>query len=139
MVTVIVGTGADDTINGTPGPDLIFGLLGRNTIDGLGGNDLLYGGSGIDILTGSDGDDTLFGGASADIFEFDDDDTGTDRIADWTDGVDRIDLEDFDLGPGRVLAAGRQVGDDVRFTFDSTVIVVSDAELANFGNADFIF
>ncbi len=76
VVTVIVGTAKDETINGTSGIDMIFGLGGRNALNGNAGNDLLCGGNGNDTLSGGDGndiidgengDDTLNGGAGNDI------------------------------------------------------------------------
>lgn len=76
VVTVIVGTVRDETLNGTAGTDIIFGLGGRNTINGNAGNDLLCGGNsndslngggGNDILGGENGDDTLRGGDGNDI------------------------------------------------------------------------
>ncbi len=90
VVTVIVGTDGNETINGTAGTDMIFGLLGRNTINGLGSNDLLCGGNGVDTLNGGDGgdtlvgnrgDDTLTGDAGPDYFSGG---QGTDTATDFT-------------------------------------------------------
>jgi Ca2+-binding RTX toxin-like protein len=90
VVTVIVGTDSNKTINGTGGTDMIFGLLGRNTINGLGSSDLLCGGNGGDTLNGGDGDDTLYGnrgddtlngGPGADFFSGG---QGTDTATDFT-------------------------------------------------------
>ena len=95
VVTVKIGTDKNETLNGTSGIDMIFGLGGKNTIngnagndllcggnssdtisggdgndiiDGENGNDVLNGGNGNDILRGSLGDDSLTGGAGADFF-----------------------------------------------------------------------
>ena len=76
IVTVMVGSSADETLNGTTGADMMFGLAGRNTLNGNAGNDLLCGGNsndtlnggaGNDILDGGKGDDALDGGADSDI------------------------------------------------------------------------
>jgi Ca2+-binding RTX toxin-like protein len=76
VVTVIVGTDKNETLNGTNGIDIIFGLAGANTINGGAGNDLLCGGNsndtinggnGNDIIDGENGDDVLGGGDGADI------------------------------------------------------------------------
>ena len=76
VVTVIVGSAKNETLNGTSGTDMIFGLGGKNTINGNAGNDLLCGGNGIDIISGGagndvldgqNGDDTLSGGDGDDI------------------------------------------------------------------------
>jgi Ca2+-binding RTX toxin-like protein len=62
----IVGTSADDTLNGTAGADVICGLEGNDTIKSSGGADLLRGGPGIDTLEDLIGNDDLRGGADAD-------------------------------------------------------------------------
>ena len=49
------------TLNGTAGTDMIFGLGGRNTINGNAGSDLLCGGNGNDTLNGGDGNDVIDG------------------------------------------------------------------------------
>ena len=76
VVTVRVGTSQGETLNGTEGIDLIFGLEGGDTVNGLGANDVLCGGSGSDavnggagndILDGEEGADTLNGGIDNDI------------------------------------------------------------------------
>ncbi|MBA3943327.1 MAG: VCBS repeat-containing protein [Herpetosiphonaceae bacterium] len=64
-VTVVVGNPGNgtlsDTIDGTDGPDMLFGLGRNDTLNGKKGNDLLCGGPGKDILNGGPGDDTLYG------------------------------------------------------------------------------
>jgi Ca2+-binding RTX toxin-like protein len=76
-VTVIIGTNADDEIEGTPGPDMILGGNGHDALNGAAGidllgawtgNDTLDGGSEDDTLFGDRGDDTLTGGTGADAF-----------------------------------------------------------------------
>jgi len=64
---IIVGTNADNFLDGKDGNDRIVGLGGNDFIIGGDGNDALYGSSGIDNLTGGDGDDYLDGGADSDI------------------------------------------------------------------------
>jgi Ca2+-binding RTX toxin-like protein len=76
VITVKIGTDKNETLNGTSGIDMIFGLGGKNTINGNAGNDLLCGGNsndtinggdGNDILDGENGNDTLNGGNGNDI------------------------------------------------------------------------
>lgn len=67
IVTVQVGTAANETLGGTSGADLTLGLAGNDTISGLGGSDLLCGGNGQDALSGGDGDDTLEGERGNDV------------------------------------------------------------------------
>jgi hypothetical protein len=79
----------------------------------------------------------LIGGTGSDVFEFDRND-GRDLIADWRDGVDRIDVTDFGFASAAaVIALGAQDGDDVVFELGSgTSFVVRDAVLRDFDGSD---
>jgi Ca2+-binding RTX toxin-like protein len=57
----IVGTSGAETINGTPGDDVIVALAGADTVHGYGGNDIICGGLGNDVLNGGNGNDKLIG------------------------------------------------------------------------------
>ena len=92
----LAGGNGDDEIDGGSGRDSLFGGAGNDELDGGSGNDRLSGGRGRDTLDGGSGDDLLFGGTGADVFEFDERD-GSDIVADFVDGSDRISLDD-DLG-----------------------------------------
>lgn len=81
VIAVILGNSIANTLNGTAGGDIIFGL---------GGNDRLNGGAGADVLTG---------GTGADIFIFD-----AIALANATAGVfDRV--TDYDQSGGAFNAA----------------------------------
>jgi large repetitive protein len=69
LIKVIVGSDKNETLSGTLGADMIFGLGGKNTINGNAGNDLLCGGNGIDTISGGAGDDTIDGGNGDDILK----------------------------------------------------------------------
>jgi hypothetical protein len=112
------GTDGDDYLDGGNGQDNLFGGKGKDTLLGSNGNDnlfggddndILLGGSGNDILLGNNGDDdtnggagddNLRGGAGNDTLRGDSGiDTfilarseGTDSVADFEDGKDRIGL-----------------------------------------------
>jgi plastocyanin len=58
--------GAQPTIIGTDGPDVIRGTKGRDVIVGLGGNDKIIGLSGKDSICGGPGNDTIIGGSGSD-------------------------------------------------------------------------
>lgn len=62
----ITGTSGDDTLHGTPGPDVICGLGGNDTVDGGGGADVIIAGPGNDVVDGGAGADTIYGGPGAD-------------------------------------------------------------------------
>ena len=75
----VFGLGANETLNGNGGNDVLIGL---------GGNDTLNGGTGDDILDGGDGNDTLNGGAGTDVISAG---AGNDTIIQLsTDGRDLI-------------------------------------------------
>jgi Ca2+-binding RTX toxin-like protein len=84
--------GGNDVINGGDGDDIIYGQAGDDIINGGNGNDTIFGGVGSDILTGD---------AGADTFAFLDSDfansASTDRITDFEDGIDLIDISDYGI------------------------------------------
>src|SRR4051812_36043446 len=74
-MTIINGTNAGETINGSSqadsisagnGNDTVNGGAGNDFIDGGNGNDVLNGGADSDTINGDNGDDTLDGGSGND-------------------------------------------------------------------------
>jgi Ca2+-binding RTX toxin-like protein len=55
-----------ETLNGTPGDDIICGGNRRDTINGRGGNDVIFGQNGKDVLNGDEGNDSIMGGNGKD-------------------------------------------------------------------------
>jgi serralysin len=92
---LIRGNGGDDTLNGGADSDVIYGNLG---------DDVLVGGTGLDTLRGGMDDDTLTGGTLADTFVFLRN-HGTDRITDFQNNVDKLDLRAFDFASVAAVAA----------------------------------
>ena len=99
----VFGGGGNDTIHGGGGNDLLNGGAGRDVLRGQAGNDRLVGGADRDNLDGGAGDDRLVGGVGADTFVFRKG-SGTDMIADFADGADRIRIDDA-LWQGSLSAA----------------------------------
>jgi hypothetical protein len=62
----VIGTSGNDSLTGTPGPDVIVGLGGADKVNGLGGNDVMCGRTGKDRLKGGGGNDRIQGNKSAD-------------------------------------------------------------------------
>ena len=109
------GNGSDIGFGGT-GADLLFGNSGDDFLFGEQGNDRLRGGVGDDMMQGGAGNDHYWGGDGADVFNMSDvsverhnaqnapEDwlpivTGRDRIYDFEDGVDVIDLGAIAIDP----------------------------------------
>jgi Ca2+-binding RTX toxin-like protein len=127
------GNGLDNVINGSSGADILDGGGGNDELRGGSGADILLGGDGNDLLVGGSGADVLVGGAGADIFLFSGYVTGlgvgADRITDFTQGEDLIDLSpiDADLWTGGnqaftfiAGAAFSGTAGELRFGFDGT-------------------
>ncbi|MDB5577341.1 MAG: hemolysin-type calcium-binding region, partial [Bradyrhizobium sp.] len=75
-MSVIIGTNAGGTINGTSAADIIIAGNGNDTVNGGAGNDIITGGNGNDVLdggadndliSGGNGNDTINGGSGIDI------------------------------------------------------------------------
>lgn len=90
----LYGGDDDDTLGGGAGDDLLGGGSGNDILYGGAGSDQIYGGTGDDRIHGGPGNDELWGGAGNDIFIFREN-TGKDRIMDFTRGQDKIDLSAF--------------------------------------------
>lgn len=97
------GGDGNDRVTGNALANDLRGARGNDALNGGGGNDRLTGGTGIDSLTGLFGNDTLIGGGQADSFVFGAN-FGRDRIADFTDNVDTLRLDDVLWGGGRTVA-----------------------------------
>tara|TARA_B100002003_G_scaffold205199_1_gene198489 strand:+ start:16000 stop:18681 length:2682 start_codon:yes stop_codon:yes gene_type:complete len=133
------GDGDDDVISGGGGNDNVWGGSGDDKVSGDAGNDKLYGGAQNDIVDGGAGKDKLWGDEGRDLFTFSRRD-GKDKVLDWQDGADKIDLsnyagisrwKDVDL---KQKKAGVLVDLDVKG--DAILIVKADIDDMNAG--DFI-
>jgi Ca2+-binding RTX toxin-like protein len=80
-------------ILGSSRADTLRGDAGDNLLAGNGAYDNLSGGAGMDTLEGGTSIDTLTGGDGADMFLFRSNVGANDKILDFTNGVDHIQLE----------------------------------------------
>lgn len=95
----LIGAGGDDQLTGGNSVDVLLGYDDDDTLMGGHSRDWLYGGNGSDILNGGSGDDFLIGGQGLnampdgvqDTFVFDPN-FGTDRVYEFDNGIDLIDL-----------------------------------------------
>lgn len=90
----LLGGGGNDRLTGGLGGDTLTGNAGADMLIGNGGFDRLIGGGGNDTLNGGLGGDRLEGGAGRDVFVFGSRDGTRDRIVDFREGVDRIQITD---------------------------------------------
>lgn len=95
---VILGGDGADLLAGHQGADSLYGGAGADSLSGGAGADLLQGGAGDDLLFGRGDGDVLHGGDGADAFRFlppaptPGNPRGTDRIADFQQASDALDL-----------------------------------------------
>ena len=147
--TVLGGEGKD-RIEGRGGNDDLFGEEGNDTVDGGTGHDRLFGGEGSDVLDGGtgddflhggEGDDTLTGGAGEDVFAFGAE-QGTDKVTDFTDGEDRIDLSGLEGSAGfddlEIATYGATTVIDLT-CYGGGIVRLEDTGDASFGAEDFVF
>lgn len=118
----------DDSIWGGTGNDAMQGGVGDDYLHGGSGADVLYGYTGNDILNGALGNDRMAGGAGADTFIFTD---GYDRVMDFTDDVDTIQISQSVAGYGMdaddVLAIGEIINGNAVFDFgNGDVLTIYD-------------
>lgn len=105
VANVIDGGAGNDTINGLDGADTLIGGQGNDTISGGNHQDVLRGNRGDDKLDGGNGNDKLSGGAGADKFVLDADNSGVDRVRDFSVSEgDKVQI-DTDAGNETTLAA----------------------------------
>ena len=152
---LLSGGGGDDTLYGGPagGDDNMYGGPGDDRIFGGKGDDRLIGGEGIDIVNGGPGEDwfviegddmdILRGGADNDRFEFSPSKLGGAIIRDFTNGQDRIDLTGFadinSINDMDITSIGRNVRIDLSGSDYLTTIILSDFNVNNLDNSDFLF
>ncbi len=119
------------TLTGSGLEDRIMGSAVADTLQGGAGDDFLHDGGGGDLL---------IGGAGADVFVFDRDGI-TDRIGDFQDGADRLDVSDW----GRIYTASAlnititASGAVVSYGAESLTITKSGAAALHLTDADFLF
>ena len=138
----LLGEGGDDHLLGADSHDRLFGGDGDDILDsgsGLLGNDRLDGGDGNDTLIAGDGFDRLTGGAGDDVFVLKDNGS-RDKITDFLNGADLLDLTDFGLSSGNdALALATDNGHTTNITFGSgTKITLSNVLITDLDATDFI-
>ena len=141
---MVAGNAVANYLSGRDGDDRLWGSGGDDTLTGGAGKDVLKGGPGEDTLI-ADGDDmdVLFGGTGQDLFQFFPSDLGGGTIRDFTDGEDVIDLTEFtginSMNDLDIISHGDNVRIEVSGTDYLTTIILSDFDVSNLDNSDFLF
>ena len=118
-VLIVRGSAGADTLIGSRSDELISGGAGRDRIDGGAGDDVIHGGAGADRLSGGTGSDVFRFSSVSDSYR-----TATtsftDRITDFDDASDRLDLTLLGLsglgnGHNGTLKATYNAGTDITY------------------------
>ncbi|MFK7753490.1 MAG: calcium-binding protein [Sedimentitalea sp.] len=135
---LVKGGEGNDIVRGGSGADLLHGNKGDDQLFGDAGDDILVDAQGNSTLTGGTGNDFLKGGVGNDTFVFETG-GGADRVRDFSQGDDLLDVSDFGLsGIGDMFLS--QQGSSARIDFLGGEVVILDDNLALGLNAsDFIF
>lgn len=91
----ITGSTVRNALIGRAGDDVLDGGRGNDVLQGNHGDDRLLGGEGRDMLAGGLGSDTLFGGSGGDTFTFYGADDLSDRVGDFQDGLDQLNVSNW--------------------------------------------
>jgi Ca2+-binding RTX toxin-like protein len=148
----VAGTVMNDTLTGAAGAEKLMGRGGNDLLTGLAGGDRLAGGEGNDTLEGGAGADVLSGGAGLDrdrfvysaISESTAATSGRDRITDFQQTLDWIDISAIDAIPGGTDNAFAFIGTaaftgagQLRYTVQGGVRTLVEAETTGDNKADF--
>lgn len=105
------------SLNGSSRADILTGAQGADTLSGGGGDDILLDGGGRDVLTG---------GAGADVFILSMDGQ-QDRITDFEQGVDRIDLSGWSMLRDISQLRITQTATGIQIAYLDEVLIVESA------------
>ena len=136
----VQGSNYADILVGDNNANELQGLDGDDEIQGNGGDDLLWGQAGADRLDGGEGADRLYGNEGGDTFIFGVG-HGDDRILDFTNDEDRIDLSDFSLSGFDELTI-TSISDSVKIDLTEHgggTILLQDFDIADLDVNDFLF
>lgn len=136
-----VGTDGDNHIIGSEDSDVISGLDSDDLLEGRGGDDYLFGGSGKDVLIDGAGEDDMKGGGKPDEFIFVADNE-TDRILDFKQGADVMDISAWDISFDDLRIRDKASG-AVKIKYLDEIILLKNSDgalsAATIEEADFIF
>ncbi len=138
---LISGTG-NDTLIGAGGRDVLVAFSGDDSLYGGSDADFLYAGAGADTLNGAGGNDLLNGFADAvrDVFVFDRPNWGEDRIRNFEDGIDLLDMTGSGVASLADLTLSQLTDGSSLLRLDAdTFIRLYGTPLASIDSSDFVF
>ncbi|WP_263491393.1 calcium-binding protein [Celeribacter litoreus] len=116
----------EDGEHGNDGDDILYGGSGDDLLFGGADSDTLRGGDDDDTLVGGSGNDWLSGGAGADVFMFLEVAQDRDKIVDFEQGLDVIDLSRIDTSQLTFRGELEDVGDGRIRPFSVNYYVADD-------------
>ena len=146
---MVYGGAGNDVLRGGADNDMVYGDEGNDRLVGDRGDDMLYGGAGDDVLIGhlgddyligGDGFDRLVGGEGADIFKVEGA-QGMELIADFQQGVDKIDLSFYEIGSFDQLKMSAANAGGVKIDLSDQggeSVIVRNVELEDLTAEDFV-
>ncbi|MEM0906736.1 MAG: spondin domain-containing protein [Pseudomonadota bacterium] len=134
---LIVGNSGRDSLSGDEGNDSLRGGAENDTLDGGDNNDRVNGGAGDDIVSGGAGNDNLRGGTGQDTFDIDLGD-GANRLRDFTQGLDVVDISDFGTAFDALTIVDGARGAELTLS-DGTEVVFVGVAAGDLTESDFIF
>ncbi len=132
----IFGEGGSDVLTGGSRSDYLFGGDDSDFLYGGGRRDYLFGDAGNDVISGGAGNDMLHGGEGYDIFVFAPTE-GRDRVLDFTDGEDLLDLTAFGVDFEDVNV--RETSSGVRLDVGDMRIFLDGVDVEAIDATDFLF
>ena len=134
----IQGNAGADTLNGGGGNDSMLGGSEKDLLGGGIGDDQLFGGTNNDTLAGGSGQDVLTGDGGRDVFVFATG-NGADRVTDFLDGQDHIDLSAYGFANATIASTFfADVGGNLVFTNGADVLTIDAMTKAQITGADLI-
>jgi Ca2+-binding RTX toxin-like protein len=134
---VLLGGSGNDRLAGGAGADVLEGGDGNDVLMGGPGNDRLIGGAGRDRLIGGGDRDVMTGNAGADVFVFALGSGTGNRITDFEDGLDKV-----EIGAGARGFAGLRIADvegGAQVAFGDVSVRLDGIAAADLSASDFIF
>ena len=120
------------------GDDLLVGGASYDDIFGGDGDDEIIAGAGDDDIGGGEGNDTIEGGAGFDRFFFEEN-SGTDMIIDFEDGIDILDYTGFGGTIEYADLTINQLGDDTYISGPGgETVILQGVQAATIDNSDFL-